>query len=200
MKIHITNLKKRFNDKLILDIEKIEIEKGLQCVIGENGCGKTTLLNIIAGQLHYDSGIVDYNNKPFSKLLAKDITLVPQKPYMLDRSVYGNIAYPLKLRKMSKNQINYEIDKILDYLDLMPLKHQKATNLSVGETQKIALIRAMIFKPKLLLLDEPTSNIDNKAIIKVETLIREYAKDNTVIMVTHSLTQVQRLTNRIIKL
>ncbi len=196
MIIKLENVSKQFNQKNLFEIEQYQFSPGMiHGILGNNGVGKTTLLRIIAGLDKKYSGSIVYNQELYSDTLIKKITYLSQKPYMLTKTVYENIAYPLKLRKYSKEDIDHHVHLWLEKLEIGHLSDRKATVLSAGERQKVSMARGLIFNPQLVLLDEPTANIDPKTIKVFEDIIVDYQKASnaTVIVVTHSLSQALRM-------
>lgn len=203
MEIRIENLKKYYGEKQILDIDNLIIEKGkITGITGPNGCGKTTLLNIIAGLDKEYSGKISYDGIELNKDIIDNMTIVFQKPYLFKRTVYENIEYPLKIRGMNKSEMNSLVLNIIKNLEIEELMEKKAHILSGGESQKVALARALVFKPQLLLLDEPTSNIDPDSIKILEREILRFNEETggTVIIVTHNMEQSTRLGHKILEM
>jgi len=128
--------------------------------------------------------------------------MVFQTPYLLKRSVYDNIAYPLQLRHRPSAEIKQKTDAMIARLGIEKLAKQYAHKLSGGESQKVALARALIFEPELVLLDEPMSGIDAASVSFMEQMIQEYAREyrKTVIMITHNARQAEELCDRIVHL
>jgi tungstate transport system ATP-binding protein len=203
LQISIRNLKKFYNDKLILDIEHLNFPNGkITGLVGPNGAGKSTLLNIISGLDQRYSGSVRYDNKNLDEDVLKKMTLVFQKSYLLRRSVYENIEYPLKIRGIPKSQREKEVEDILKKLGIAELRDKKAHLLSGGESQKVAFARALIFKPQILLLDEPASNIDSDTVEDFERQIINFNREigATVVMITHNTRQAKRICDKVIYL
>lgn len=169
-------------------------------IIGPNGAGKTTMLKIIAGVTNSSSGQVFYDEMKLNEQVRKTITYASQRPYLLKETVFNNIAYPLKLRKINKSKIKSKVERIMAEFEIYHLRNQKATNLSGGEAQKVALARALVFEPELLLLDEPTANIDPNFVELIENAIlaRNKKKQITVIIATHNVGQARRLCDEVV--
>lgn len=203
MEISILNLKKYYSGKEILNIEDLKIKRGkITGIIGPNGSGKTTLLNIISGLDRDFSGVIKYDGKFLDKDIYKKMTLVSQKPYLFRRKVYENIEYPLKVRGVNKDERKGKVKEIIERFEIEELKHKKGHLLSGGESQKVSLARALVFQPDLLLLDEPTSNIDPESIKIMEREILRFNEETkgTVLIVTHNIEQSERLCHNIIYL
>lgn len=203
MKINIENLKKQYGDKVVLDIDYLEIESGkITGITGHNGSGKTTLMNIIGGiDLEYE-GKITYDGKVLSEEVRDNMTYVFQKPHLFRRKVNENIIYPLKIRKYDKIKMKELLNKTIMNLDIEDLMELKAHKLSGGETQKVALARALIFCPEILLLDEFTSNIDPEYIATMEREVIRFHEERraTILIVTHNIEQSIRLCHNIINL
>ena len=157
-------------------------------LIGPNGCGKTTLLKLMAGLMAPDSGVIDREG-----LTARDITYAPKKAYFMRDTVYRNLVYPLSLRGIKPGGAGPE-----HYLELAGLKDrqkQYAPSLSAGEQQKLSLSRAMIFSPKLLLIDEAFSSLDIESAARYESAIseRQARTPATYVICSHQLSLIQRL-------
>lgn len=203
MKVLLEGIKKYYGNNLIIDLKKLEFEKGkITGIIGSNGSGKSTLLRIVAGLDKNYTGKVYYDSEVINLAIYKKITLVTQKPYLFRRKVYDNIKYPLKVRNVNKEDMRKRIDKIVNRLEISDLINKKANLLSGGESQKVSLARALVFEPELLLLDEPTSNIDPESIKILEREIVRFNNETgaTVIIVTHNLEQSERICHNIIQL
>ncbi len=114
---------------------------------------------------------------------------------MLNRTVYENIAYPLKIRKMQADEIHKKTIEMLERFEIMYLKDRNARVLSAGEKERVSLARGLVFEPRLILLDEPTANIAPDSVNELEQIIVNYQRENkaTVIVVTHNLIQAIRL-------
>lgn len=203
MRIKLENIVKKYNDRTVLELEELVIEEGkITGITGPNGTGKSTLLNIIGGIDNEYSGKVLYNGHPVNREIERSMTYVFQKPYLFRRRVYENIAYPLRLRKIDRQEEQRKVNEVINSLEIEDLTEKKAHLLSGGESQKVALARGLVFRPKLLLLDEPTSNIDPESIKIMEREIVRFNKEtnSTVIIVTHNLSQAERICDSIIYL
>lgn len=201
MDIHITNLLKKYHDKAVVDIDHTQFNSGtIYGITGDNGAGKTTLLKIIAGLERYDAGEILYSGVPLEQGMMKKITYLSQTPYLMRTSVYENIVYPLKIRNVDPMTIQKKVAHIMDELQITELKNQLATQLSGGESQKVALARALVFDPEVLLLDEPTASIDPATIETIEEAItkRNKRQKMTVIMISHNMDQVKRMCDEIV--
>ncbi len=187
MNINIKKIFKNYNN-FFLEIENLYLEKGnIIGIVGANGSGKSTLLNVIANTIECDDVDILYDNNKINKEIINNMTIVFQKPYMLNNTVYKNIEYPLKIRKALKSKRKNDIKEMINKFNIEKLLNQNAKQLSGGEMQKVALARAMVFKPKILLLDEPTASIDKKSNEEIKSLITNYKNENNIIIiVTHS--------------
>jgi len=184
----ISNLKKSFN-KFSLCVEELEIPEGkIYGIVGSNGCGKTTLMKVMAGLITPDSGYIDYEN-----LSPRDITMVFRKPYLLHDTVLRNLTYPLSIRKMKPD--GELVDHYLEIADLQNYRDQYALGLSSGQQQKLALVRALIFAPRLIFVDEAFSNMDIESVKFFENYIfdMQKTKPTTWVIVSHQLSNIKRL-------
>lgn len=196
MKLEIKKLVRDYGTKRVLDLEEVIIEKGTRtAVIGPNGAGKSTLLNIVSRIDSASEGEVFYESED-----PRLVTQVFQQPYMLRTSVERNIQYPLRLRNWPEDRMKKRSDELMEELGLLDLRNQKAWKLSGGETQKVALARALSFQPSLLLLDEPTANIDPATTAEIEEMLLKINREEgtTILFVTHNLAQARRVCNRLL--
>lgn len=203
MEVRLEQINKRYGKKIIFqNFSSTFVSGKITGLLGDNGVGKSTLLRLIAGlDLDY-SGHIYYDGQLLNKALYQQMTMVFQTPYLLKRSVYENIAYPLKLRHRPSAEIKTKTEAMIGRLGLEHLAKQYAHKLSGGESQKVALARALIFEPDLVLLDEPMSGIDAASVSFMEQMIRDYVQQyhKTVIMITHNARQAQELCDSVVRL
>lgn len=206
----VRNLKKYYNGKTVLDIDNLDFQEGkIYAIVGPNGSGKTTLLNILnllkkpdKGQIFfYNQEITDKSNSDTLEIRRR-MTLVNQNPFLFHSTVYDNIAFGLKVRAIPFKIQQNRIKSALNVVGLSGFEDRKANQLSGGEAQRTVIARALTIKPEVLLLDEPTANIDQKNIDVVERIIKKINREikTTVIFTTHYLSQAYRLADEVISL
>jgi len=204
--IEIVNLCQRYGERSVLKNVNLEVGRGeVLALIGPTGAGKTTLLRLIdlldtpqAGKIYFDG--VDTAAQARVRLeLRRRMALVHQKPVVFNTSVYHNVAHGLNWRGVSRSSIHKKVSSILEMVNLSAYQDRDARVLSGGEMQRVAIARAIAVEPELLLLDEPTANLDPVSAAKVEELITGIIKQHvtTVIMATHDMSQGQRLADTI---
>lgn len=200
------NLCYRYGKHEIIKNINLKIDRGeVLALIGPTGAGKTTLLRLIdlinipsAGKIFLD-GIDTAAVSSKDKLqMRRRMAFVLQKPVVFNTSVYANVAYGLRWRGLHKDEIHRRVTSVLEMFGIMDFKDRNARMLSGGEVQRVALARAIAIGPELLLLDEPTANLDPVSTSKVEGLIRSVIQrhDTTIIMATHDMAQGQRLADK----
>jgi tungstate transport system ATP-binding protein len=201
VRIQLKNIEKSYGAVKALEAVNLETVGGKTTVIlGTNGSGKTTLLRILAGLEKQDKGSILFNDKETNaKEMRQIATLVFQRTAMFSRSVYGNLAYGLKNRGRKDAEIREEITLALQAVGLRNFEKRKANRTSGGEQQRIALARAFLLNPQILLLDEPTANLDPNSATIIERAIEGRTKERNIIMLaTHNLSQAKRLANEVV--
>ncbi len=184
----ITDLQKRLG-RFTLQVERLSIEPGkIHGIVGPNGCGKTVFLKLVMGILEPDGGRIDYEG-----IRPDEITMMPQRPYMMRTSVYKNLIYPLKLRGIRPDEA--KMDELLKKAGLLEQKKQYAGGLSSGEKQKLSFLRAMVFEPKIIIMDETLSNLDAESEELFKELITSRQREDpaTWLIVNHQWDHVNRL-------
>jgi tungstate transport system ATP-binding protein len=200
------NISKRYGQREVLNIDNLEIGGGrIYCILGPNGAGKTTLFRIMSlltlndtGKIHVLGEEVTWQKNQVVRLRRK-MAMVTQTSFMFEGSVYYNVAYGLRVRNTPAAEERKTVNESLELLGMMDFINQPARNLSGGERQKVAIARALAVKPRVLFLDEPTSNIDPASALDIERYIQYINKEmgTTIIMVTHNLFQARRLSEEI---
>jgi tungstate transport system ATP-binding protein len=206
--IETVNLCQRYDKRDVLKSINLKIDKGEAfALIGPTGAGKTTLLRLIdlldapaSGKIYFD-GINVTESSRIRLETRRRMAFVLQKPLLFNASVYDNIAYGLKWRGDRGDNINnhQKIDNILEMVDLTSFRKRNARTLSGGEAQRVAIARAIVSEPAVLLLDEPTANLDPVSISKIEEVITNITSrhSTTIVMATHDMSQGQRLAGRV---
>jgi tungstate transport system ATP-binding protein len=199
--LRLEDIEKNYREVKALDDLTFKAEGGkVMVILGINGAGKTTLLRISAGLEKSDKGSIYFNDDPITnKDLRQKATLVFQRTAMFSMSVYDNLAYGLRLRGKKDSEIKEKITKTLHEVGLDNFEKRKAKRTSGGEQQRIALARAFLLEPKILLLDEPTANLDPRiAIIIEKAIMKRKSRENIIVMATHNLNQAKRLGDEIV--
>jgi tungstate transport system ATP-binding protein len=191
---------KEFDGRQVVDIDSLEIYPGeILALVGPSGAGKSTLLRLLnflevpnRGTLVYRGHRAD-SGLPLD--LRREVTTVFQRPVLLSTSVRENVAFGLKLRGVSPNGA---VAGLLARVGLHALEQASARKLSGGEMQRVALARALAIRPRVLLLDEPTANLDPYNVGLIEEIVREQHREEktTIVLVTHNVFQARRLATR----
>lgn len=202
--VNINNVSKSYASHVILHDVNVNIEKGeFVAVVGPSGCGKSTLLRLVSGLESVTSGRILINSQCVNKIpaAARDMAMVFQNyalyPHM---TAYDNMAYGLKMRGMSKNDIRKRVEDISELLQLSPYLHRKPLNLSGGQRQRVAMGRAIVRSPSVFLFDEPLSNLDAKLRTEMRYEIKKLhlQLNTTCLYVTHDQTEAMTMADRVV--
>lgn len=201
----INDLTQQYGDRTVLRIGELDIEQGeVFALVGPSGAGKSTLLRLLGMLETPTSGKLSMRLNGHAVTPAnasiddrRRITMVFQRPVLLSRSVRANVAFGLRLR--GRRHYEARVDEVLERVALTHLRDAKARTLSGGEMQRVAVARALVLEPHVLLLDEPTANLDPYNVRIIEDLIHEQHErySTTIILVTHNIFQAQRLATRV---
>ena len=201
--IKLKNIVKRYGDVIAVKDFNLEIQdKEFVVFLGPSGCGKTTTLRLIAGLEHPEEGDIFIDDQRVNDLSPadRDIAFVFQfyalYPHL---NVYDNIAFPLKAVKVSKSEIDTQVKRVAEVLQISNMLNRKPSVLSGGEMQRVALGRAMVRQPKVYLLDEPMANLDAKIRVDTRAEIKRLQHEigATTIFVTHDQVEAMSLADRI---
>ncbi len=199
--LNLEGIEKHYRAVKALDSVTLKTEGGkIIVLLGVNGAGKTTLLRILAGLEAPDKGTITLNGKALTaEELRKVATLVFQKTVMFSMNVHDNLAFGLKIRGIPKAEIDEKVTQALSSVGLTNFEKRKAKKTSGGEQQRISLARAFLLDPRILLLDEPTANLDpNSARIIEKAILSRKRSDTIIVMATHNLGQAKRLADEVV--
>lgn len=201
--IVIKGLSKSFDGVQVIKNIDLEIKAGeFFSILGPSGCGKTTLLRILAGFIEPDSGVVYLGDKDITNLppnLRSTNTIFQKYALFPHLTVYENIAFPLRMKKMDSDYIDTEVKKMLKMIELEEHASKKPNQLSGGQQQRVSIVRALVNKPEVLLLDEPLSALDAKLrqnlLIELDNIHEEVGI--TFIFITHDQQEALSISDRI---
>jgi tungstate transport system ATP-binding protein len=200
--VSLNNILVTQGDSFKLSVGRLTLQPGLiYALTGANGSGKSTLLRVMALLTPPVEGTIEFsgNNTNNPARQRQKVTLVEQSPYLFKGKVIDNLNYGLKLRGIESNERSRCIKATLAKVGLKGFEQRQAKELSGGEIQRVALARALALKPELLLLDEPTANIDSSSRQGYEDLLRELPTFGvTVVFSTHDPSQAQRLGDQVL--
>lgn len=203
----VEDLSKRYGDKWALRDIDLTVEKGeVFGIIGPSGSGKTTLLRLIdlldrptAGKIGFDGVELTSLSEAEALKARRRMGMVFQNPVVFKRSVYENVAYGLRIRNLKEDKIRELVEEAIELVGLQGFEERRATTLSGGEAQRVALARAIVIDPDLLILDEPTANLDPSNVALMERAVSRISRERglTVVMATHNMFQAERLADRV---
>jgi len=195
---------KEYNGRRVVHVDHLDIRRGeVFALVGPSGAGKSTLLRLLnflepptRGRIHFLEAEFSAS-RPMPLRLQRRVTTVFQRPILLNRNVWANVNYGLQLRGL--RNADGQVEVALDQVGLRALARQQARTLSGGEAQRVALARAMVLQPDVLLLDEPTANLDPYNVGLIEDIVRTLNRERgtTIVLVTHNVFQARRLAERV---
>lgn len=195
---------KEYNGRRVVHVDHLDIHRGeVFALVGPSGAGKSTLLRLLNFLEPPTRGRIRFLEAEFSASrpvplrLQRRVTTVFQRPILLNRNVWANVNYGLQLRGL--RNANGQVEAALEQVGLRSLARQQARTLSGGEAQRVALARAMVLQPDVLLLDEPTANLDPYNVGLIEDIVRALNRERgtTIVLVTHNVFQAKRLAQRV---
>jgi ABC-type Fe3+/spermidine/putrescine transport system ATPase subunit len=201
--LQIEHVSKDLGGRTIVDDMQLAVKAGeLTCLLGPSGCGKTTTLRMIGGFLIPDRGRIMISGNDVTKMSPdKRPTAMVFQNYALwpHMTVFKNVAFGLRLRKLPRREVNERVAQVLELVGLTHHVHSYPARISGGEQQRVALARALVLEPKVLLLDEPLSNLDAKLRVRVREDIREIQQriGITTVFVTHDQDEALSISDRI---
>lgn len=201
--IEVKNVTKKYGKAVAVDDISFTIKEGeIIGLLGPNGAGKSTTMNMITGFIEQTSGeiIVDgYDMLKKPKKAKKEIGYMPEGvPLYTDLTVREFVTYLAEIKQVDKKTKKEQVEKIIEQTGLKEVEKKLVKNLSRGYKQRVSMAGALVGKPKILILDEPTVGLDPKQITEIRNLIKELGKTHTVILSSHILSEVSQICNKVI--
>jgi tungstate transport system ATP-binding protein len=200
----LRDVTKEYDERCVLQVDHLDIRQGeIFSLVGPSGAGKSTLLRLLNFLESPTSGCICFldaeftPSRPMPMKLIRRVTTVFQRPLLLNRSVGANVNYGLRLR--GQRNSGRRVEAALEEVGLRHMARQRARTLSGGEAQRVALARAIVLRPDVLLLDEPTANLDPYNVGLIENIIQGLNREQgiTLVLVTHNVFQAKRLAHRV---
>ena len=200
----VQNVSKAYEGRCVVAVDGLKIRRGeIFALVGPSGAGKSTLLSLLnflepptTGRIRFLD--VEFSaDQPMPLAYRRRVTKVFQRSILLNRSVEANVKYGLRLR--GRRDETRRVEQALDQVGLQDLARQRARTLSAGEGQRVALARAIVLQPDVLLLDEPTANLDPYNVGLIEQIVQDLNRERgtTLVLVTHNVFQAKRLAHRV---
>ena len=199
----VEQVSKNFGSSQALDKVSFEMNQGdIVGLLGKNGAGKTTLMRILTSFISASSGTVTIDGDDITKhslTIRKKIGYLPEKPPLYgDMTVQYYLKFAAEIKGVPKNKRQFQLAKVLEECDLLQVKLKTIATLSKGYKQRVGIAQAIIHEPQLLILDEPTSGLDPMQIQQVLALIKNQRDQRTVLLSTHTLTEIEQVAQRVL--
>ncbi len=196
--IEVKNLTKSYGSHLAVDHLNFTIDKGrIYGFLGPNGAGKSTTMNIMTGYLGATEGEVLIDGHDILKEpeeAKKSIGYLPEiPPLYMEMTVEEYLDFAAELKKLKKEERRKQVDQVIELVKLEDVRHRLIRNLSKGYRQRVGLAQAVLGYPEVIILDEPTVGLDPQQIIEIRQLIRDLAKEHTIILSSHILAEVSEV-------
>lgn len=202
MELLIKNLYKRYGDVVALNNFGFSFKKGIYGILGANGAGKSTMMNLIADNIKRQSGEILFNGTDILRLgksFRKVLGYMPQEQGMYDElSAQTFLYYMSSLKGVPKRQAKKQIDNLLEVVALTKDAHKKLGGYSGGMRQRVLLAQALLGEPKIIILDEPTAGLDPKERIRMRNYISNLGKNKIVLITTHIVSDIETIASEIL--
>ena len=200
--LEIKEVYKTYGEKIALNKVSMKLDNGVYGLLGPNGAGKSTLMNIITDNLIMDGGEILYNNENIKKLgkeFLKEIGFAPQQQGLYDEFTGRRfLSYMGTLKGIHKKELKLEIERVSEAVNLAKELDKKMGAYSGGMKQRILIAQAIMGKPKILIMDEPTAGLDPKERVRIRELLEDMSKDKTILIATHVVSDIQSISKEII--
>lgn len=200
--LEIKEVYKTYGEKIALNQVSMKLDNGVYGLLGPNGAGKSTLMNIITDNLIMDGGEILYNNENIKKLgkeFLKEIGFAPQQQGLYDEFTGRRfLSYMGTLKGIHKKELKLEIERVSEAVNLAKELDKKVGAYSGGMKQRILIAQAIMGKPKILIMDEPTAGLDPKERVRIRELLGDMSKDKTILIATHVVSDIQSISKEII--
>ena len=198
----VKNLEKSYGNKRALCNFSMQFSYGIYAILGVNGCGKTTLLNLLTDNLKRDGGEIFFDGKEILQLKGKYREIIGYMPqqngYYEDFSVFGFLNYLGKIKGLSRSQRKTQITELLRVMNLENAAGEKMSALSGGMRQRVLFIQALLGNPEILILDEPTAGLDPKERVNMKNYIKSLAADKIIIITTHIVSDIENMADYVL--
>lgn len=201
MKLEIKNLKKQYGKQAALNDLSITFEPGIYGILGANGAGKSTMMNLLTDNLKRDGGEILWNGTDILTLgqSSRLLGYMPQQQGFYEHMTAQTFLYYMAdLKGLPKRQAAAEIDKLLDITSLSHVRHKKLGGYSGGMKQRVLLAQALLGDPKVVILDEPTAGLDPKERIRIRNFISAFSRDRIILLATHIVSDIESISDQIL--
>lgn len=202
MKLELSNLTKRYGTLVALDNFSITFEPGIYGVLGANGAGKSTMINLITDNVKRDGGSITFDGKEILELgdeFRAVLGYMPQQQGIYEAmTAQSFVTYMGRLKGMKGKELHTQVDEVLELTNLANVRHKKVGGFSGGMKQRVLLAQALLGDPKVLLLDEPTAGLDPKERVRIRNFIKELARDRIVLLATHIVSDIESIADKVL--
>lgn len=202
MELKLEGLEKRYGKKLALDGFSYTFKQGICGILGANGAGKTTMMNLITDNVSRDRGQILFDGKDVLKLgnaFRSVLGYMPQQQGLYDEmSAYSFLLYLAKLKGLQSRDAKAQAARLLSLVNLSDAAHKKLGGFSSGMRQRVLLCQALLGAPKVVILDEPTAGLDPKERVRIRSYIHELAKECIVLWTTHIVSDIESIADDVI--
>lgn len=202
MELSIKNLTKKYGENLALNSFSITFSAGIYGILGANGVGKSTLMNLISDNIKRDGGSITFDGKEILEMgkdFRKVLGYMPQQQGIYDKmTAVSFVSYMARLKGLKGKEMQSQVEESLKLCNLWNVKNKAVGQFSGGMKQRVLLAQALLGDPKVLILDEPTAGLDPKERVRIRSFIKELARDRIVLLATHIVSDIESIADEVL--